>query len=66
VLYGHTARVWDARLLPSGLVSIGEDATVCVWGSDARLISKLTGHRGKSIWSIAVDSTNKTVVSVYI
>ena len=24
VLYGHTARIWDAMIIPTGIVSVGE------------------------------------------
>ena len=24
VLYGHTARIWDAMIIPTGVVSVGE------------------------------------------
>ncbi len=64
VLYGHTARVWDARLLPGdNVVSIGEDATCRVW-SRCVAVRTVGGHRGRSMWSMAVDSENKRVVSV--
>ncbi len=64
VLYGHTARVWDARLLPGAtVVSIGEDATCRVWVGCVA-VRTVGGHRGRSLWSMAVDSESKRVVSV--
>lgn len=66
VLYGHTARVWAARLLPNYIISIGEDATCRVWGYDGRTINVFKGHKGKSIWSVAVDRMNKIVVCLFL
>ena len=65
VLYGHTARVWDARLLPEVIVSIGEDATCRLWDYSGRAVGEVKGHKGRSIWSLAVDSGNKLVVSTF-
>jgi len=67
VLYGHSARVWRASFLPKhhgdGVVSIGEDATCRVWGVDGSTRSVLKGHRGKSIWSLALSLSSNTLVS---
>jgi len=62
VLYGHTARVWDARLLPSCLVSIGEDTTCKVWDHQGLCVETVEGHKGRNIWSLAVDVENNIVV----
>ena len=62
VLYGHTARVWEARFLPGCIVSVGEDATCRVWNYEGQAMNVFTGHKGKSIWSMAVDVGNTTVV----
>lgn len=63
VLYGHTARVWMARLLPDCTVSIGEDATCRVWSHVGQALRTFRGHRGKSIWSMAVEKAHTVVVS---
>ncbi|XP_052225658.1 WD repeat-containing protein 6-like isoform X3 [Dreissena polymorpha] len=60
-LYGHSARVWDARLLSSCLVTIGEDSTCCIWSYEGRMIHKFKGHKGKSIWSVCIDKGEKLV-----
>ena len=46
VVYGHTARVWDAQLLEECFVSIGEDLACVVWNYDGTVIRKLKGHVG--------------------
>lgn len=65
MLYGHTARVWDARLLARYIVSIGEDATCRVWNYNGKCLSVIRGHQGRSIWSMAVDSEQQIVVSSF-
>ena len=68
VLYGHTARVWDARLLPDYIVSISEDTTCRVWDYKGRCVEAVEGHTGRGIWSLAVNVENSVVVrsSIYI
>ena len=45
-LFGHSARVWDVRLLTSGhVVSVGEDSTCIVWNAQGQVVQKLKGHR---------------------
>lgn len=63
VLYGHSARVWDVRLLTSTLVSVGEDSTCCVWNYNGDVLQKFKGHKGKSIWSLSVDEKERYVVT---
>ena len=64
VLYGHTARVWDARLmLCDSVISIGEDASCRVWDREGRCVKIVEGHRGRNIWSMAVDQDSGLVVS---
>ena len=64
VLYGHTARVWSAMILPECILSIGEDATCRVWSHSGQTLDVFQGHRGKSIWSMAVDKDCRMVVNV--
>ena len=61
-LYGHTARVWGARLLPDCVVSIGEDATCRVWNYRGECVQVVEWHIGRSIWSMAVDESSRLVV----
>lgn len=58
VLYGHTARVWDARYCDTGIVSVGEDSVCLVWNLDGQVVKKYSGHKGKSIWSLDVSKNN--------
>ncbi|XP_029644930.1 WD repeat-containing protein 6 [Octopus sinensis] len=63
VLYGHSARVWRARLLTTGIISIGEDAACCIWNAEGQIIQKFKGHKGKSIWSLAIDEEETIAVT---
>ena len=54
--------MWDGRLLPDCVVSIGEDAMCRVWEYGGRCVHVVEGHRGKSIWSMAVDESSGLVV----
>lgn len=47
IMYGHSARVWDAKVLTNHVVSIGEDAVCNVWGYDGKLVKTFSGHKGK-------------------
>ena len=66
LLYGHTARVWDGQLLDNCVISIGEDATCRVWGYDGKCMRVMDGHRGRNIWSMAVDETTGLVVGYHL
>ncbi|XP_062515131.1 tRNA (34-2'-O)-methyltransferase regulator WDR6-like isoform X2 [Corticium candelabrum] len=59
VLYGHTARVWDAQFVSNYVVSVGEDATCRIWDSTSQrlCLHTFTGHKGRGIWSLAVNET---------
>ena len=46
VVYGHTARVWDSRLLEKYFVSIGEDLVCNVWSFEGTLLKSYKGHTG--------------------
>ena len=49
VVYGHTARVWDAKLLESCFVSIGEDLMCNVWDYEGNIIKVHKGHTGMTL-----------------
>ena len=46
VVYGHAARVWDAKLLETCFVSIGEDLVCNVWSYDGNIVKAYKGHTG--------------------
>ena len=48
VVYGHAARVWDAKLLKSCFVSIGEDLMCNVWDYEGNVIKVHKGHTGRT------------------
>ena len=54
--------MWDGRLLHDRVISIGEDATCRVWDYEGRCVQVMEGHRGRSIWSMAVDENTGLVV----
>ncbi|XP_059175378.1 WD repeat-containing protein 6-like [Physella acuta] len=62
-LYGHSARVWKVVLMDNYFVSVGEDATCFVWNYSGNVMSTLKGHKGKSIWSLAVTEDEKFVIT---
>ncbi|KAJ1973151.1 WD repeat-containing protein 6, partial [Dimargaris verticillata] len=71
-LFGHQGRVWDCLILDRCLVSIAEDTTCRVWSYDAhswrageapRPLVCWRGHQGKSIWCVATDPAEMTVVT---
>ena len=48
VLYGHSARVWDAfYFLDNKIISVGEDAMGLLWGKSGNVVRKLTGNKGE-------------------
>ncbi|CAL1526106.1 unnamed protein product [Lymnaea stagnalis] len=53
-LFGHSARVWDVILMSDCFASVGEDATCLIWDYEGNIINKLKGHKGRSIWSLAI------------
>lgn len=46
VVYGHSARVWDCKLLDTCFVSIGEDLVCNVWSYDGKIVKVYKGHTG--------------------
>lgn len=45
--------MWRSLVLPSYLVSVGEDSIVCVWDHSGALVASWRAHEGASIWSVA-------------
>ncbi|XP_014662156.1 PREDICTED: WD repeat-containing protein 6-like [Priapulus caudatus] len=63
VFYGHRARVWRARLLRHHLVSVGEDAACVVWDYGGRAVQRYEGHRGRCVWSLAINAAETVIVT---
>ena len=51
-------------MLSDCIVSVGEDATCRVWDLQGQCLEVVKGHKGRSIWSMAVDRDRQVVVSV--
>ena len=54
--FGHRARVWGCRFVPSGPVAVAstsQDGTVVLWSRDGTQLSVLTGHCGKNVRCVA-------------
>ncbi|KAH9520190.1 WD repeat-containing protein 6 [Bulinus truncatus] len=62
-LYGHSARVWDVALLNDCFISIAEDAICIVWDYKGNILKKFKGHKGRSIWSLAVSADEQYVLT---
>ena len=56
-------RVWDCCILPHALVTVGEDAAVCVWGMDGKRLRRFDGHMGRGIWSVACSPDRQHVLT---
>lgn len=59
-MYGHTARIFAHKIIEFGgepyVVSIGEDANVCIWTRDGQLLSRQSVGGGQSaLWSLDWD-----------
>ncbi|XP_072136378.1 tRNA (34-2'-O)-methyltransferase regulator WDR6 [Mobula birostris] len=52
-LYGHQSRVWQVRLLPDRVISVGEDSACLVWSYNGKVTHSFRGHRG-SVRALAV------------
>eukprot|EP00038_Savillea_parva_P030841 m.80679 g.80679 ORF g.80679 m.80679 type:complete len:1262 (+) comp9369_c0_seq1:234-4019(+) len=58
VLYGHVSRVWDAALMDTHVITVGEDAMCCVWSrATGELVKRCAGHDGKNIWALHATTT---------
>ncbi|CAN7992942.1 unnamed protein product, partial [Ixodes hexagonus] len=63
VLYGHESRVWRGAVLNSCYISVGEDSSICFWGTVGNLITKKTAPGGGSIWCLAVNENETLAVT---
>ena len=56
ILYGHTARVWDAKFLGQFIISIGEDAMCIVWNKCSEIVKKVKSHQGNKVFICYFDT----------
>ncbi|CAG5127560.1 unnamed protein product [Candidula unifasciata] len=63
LLYGHSARVWDVALAATYFASVGEDATCCIWSYSGNVLHKFKGHKGRSIWGLAIAEDEQFVLT---
>ena len=66
ILQSHNSRVWELLYIPSSntLVSCSEDTTAKIWDlSSFKLLDTLTGHTGKSVWSVAYSEKHSMVAT---
>ncbi|KAI8421384.1 hypothetical protein MSG28_009464 [Choristoneura fumiferana] len=54
-LYGHSARVMRSCIMNNLVVSIGEDATICLWNHQGTLLRKNVVHQNSCLWSLDAD-----------
>ncbi|XP_035672898.1 WD repeat-containing protein 6-like isoform X1 [Branchiostoma floridae] len=62
-VYGHGSRVWDVQLTQDYVISVGEDAQCIVWNMRGEIIKTFRGHKGNSIWSLAVSEQQGLVAT---
>lgn len=55
-VYGHLARVMRCSISSSCIASAGEDAVICLWDFEGRLIKQISSHHG-CIWTIDTNDT---------
>ncbi|GBG78411.1 hypothetical protein CBR_g26439 [Chara braunii] len=63
VLYGHTARLWDAFVTPEVLVTASEDCSCRVWTVNGDHLATIRGHIGRGIWRCIYDPHSKLLIT---
>ncbi|XP_054723472.1 WD repeat-containing protein 6-like, partial [Uloborus diversus] len=48
ILYSHESRVWTSSILPSCIISVGEDSAICFWDLNGNLLTKKKCHKQSS------------------
>ncbi|KAJ3021497.1 WD repeat-containing protein 6 [Thoreauomyces humboldtii] len=63
-LHGHSARIWDCKLIANMVVSIAEDSSCRVWNIDTEeCIACWEGHGGKNVWAVDTDPLGNFVAT---
>lgn len=64
ILFGHTARVWDLKIVRDRVISVSEDSTCRVWDwKNPECIACWEGHSGKNVWCVDVSPTASIVAT---
>lgn len=61
--FGHSARVWQVKLLDNYLISAGEDCVCLVWSHEGEILQAFRGHRGRGIRAIATHERQTWVIT---
>ncbi|XP_063465579.1 tRNA (34-2'-O)-methyltransferase regulator WDR6 isoform X2 [Symphalangus syndactylus] len=61
--FGHSARVWQVKLLENYLISAGEDCVCLVWSHEGEILQAFRGHQGRGIRAIAAHERQAWVIT---
>lgn len=61
--FGHSARVWQVKLLENYLISAGEDCVCLVWSHEGEILQAFRGHQGRGIRAIAAHERQTWVIT---
>lgn len=61
--FGHSARVWQVKLLENYLISAGEDCVCLVWSHVGEILQAFRGHQGRGIRAIAAHEKQSWVIT---
>ncbi|XP_004615321.1 WD repeat-containing protein 6 [Sorex araneus] len=61
--FGHSARVWQVKLLENYLISAGEDCVCLVWSHEGEILQAFRGHQGRGIRALATHEGQAWVVT---
>uniref|UniRef100_A0A2K6PQM2 tRNA (34-2'-O)-methyltransferase regulator WDR6 n=1 Tax=Rhinopithecus roxellana TaxID=61622 RepID=A0A2K6PQM2_RHIRO len=61
--FGHSARVWQVKLLENYLISAGEDCVCLVWSHEGEILQAFRGHQGRGIRAIATHERQAWVIT---
>ncbi|XP_049718539.1 WD repeat-containing protein 6 isoform X1 [Elephas maximus indicus] len=61
--FGHSARVWQVKLLENYLISAGEDCVCLVWSHEGEILQAFRGHQGRGIRALAAHEQQAWVIT---
>ncbi|XP_004704026.1 WD repeat-containing protein 6 [Echinops telfairi] len=61
--FGHSARVWQVKLLENYLISAGEDCVCLVWSHEGEILQAFRGHQGRGIRAVAAHEQQAWVIT---